>query len=215
MSWCPAMIWAMCGGRPDMMASVMKIRRKSCGVKRSGPPVAGSVRPAVGEGGVEHVADRAASRFGGARCRVGVGTAAGPAASQSALGPVVGGDDQRDRRGAAADAADDGGQHVGEFGADDQQPFGVGLGRRDLQQRDELAGAGQPVLHQAVVGDLQQFLDPDAGGAQDLDDGPGPEREVFLHRQVAAFPAGRVVDPDLGRAARVADRAGAASVRRR
>ena len=27
-----------------MMASVMKIRRKSCGVKRSGPPVVGSVR---------------------------------------------------------------------------------------------------------------------------------------------------------------------------
>jgi hypothetical protein len=28
-SWWPAMIWAMCGGRPLMMASVMKIRRKS------------------------------------------------------------------------------------------------------------------------------------------------------------------------------------------
>ena len=28
----PAMTWAMCGGRPLMMASVMKMRRKSCGV---------------------------------------------------------------------------------------------------------------------------------------------------------------------------------------
>jgi hypothetical protein len=53
-------------------------------------------------------------------------------------------------------------QHVGEFGADDQQPFGVGLGRGDLQQRDELAGVRQPVLDQAVVGQLGQFLDPDA-----------------------------------------------------
>ena len=51
------------------------------------------------------------------------------------------------------------------------------------------------------MGDLQQFLDPDAGGSQDLDGGPRPEREVFLHRQVPAFPAGRVVDPDLVAAA--------------
>ena len=63
-----------------------------------------------------------------------------------------------------ADAADDGGEHVGEFGADHQQPFGVGLGRGDLQQRDELAGGGQPVLDQAVVAELQEFLDPDPGG---------------------------------------------------
>jgi len=31
-SRCPAMIWAMCGGRPLMMASVMKILRKSWGL---------------------------------------------------------------------------------------------------------------------------------------------------------------------------------------
>ena len=92
-------------------------------------------------------------------------------------------------------------EHVGQFGADHQQPFGVGLGRRDLQQRDELAGGGQPVLHQAVVGELEQFLDADAGGAQHLDDGPGPERVVLLEGQVAAFAGGRVVGPDLvGRA---------------
>ena len=40
----PAMICAICGGRPLMMVSVMKIRRKSCGVKRSGRP-SRSVRP--------------------------------------------------------------------------------------------------------------------------------------------------------------------------
>ena len=98
-------------------------------------------------------------------------------------------------------------EDVGEFGADDQQPFGVGLGRRDLQQRDQLAGVGQPVLHQAVVAELGQFLDADAGGAQHLDDRPGPERVVFLAGQVAAFPGGRVLGPDPGR--RVRGRPGA------
>ena len=31
------------------------------------------------------------------------------------------------------------------------------------QQRDELAGGGEAVLDQAVVGELGEFLDPDAG----------------------------------------------------
>ena len=73
-------------------------------------------------------------------------------------------------------------EHVGELGADQQEPFGVGLGRGDLQQRDEFPGGGQPVLDQAVVGQLGEFLDADAGGAQDLDGGPGPERVVFFLR---------------------------------
>ena len=57
MSRCPAMSWAMCGGRPFMIASVMKILRKSCGVKRSG------LAAGVGQAGaasalVEELADR-------------------------------------------------------------------------------------------------------------------------------------------------------------
>ena len=64
---------------------------------------------------------------------------------------------------AAADPADDRAEDVGELGADDQQPFGVGLGRGDLQQRHEFPGVGEPVLDQAVVAELEQFLDPDAG----------------------------------------------------
>jgi hypothetical protein len=32
-----------------------------------------------------------------------------------------------------------------------------------LQQRDQLAGGGQPVLDEAVVGQLGEFLDADAG----------------------------------------------------
>ena len=38
----------------------------------------------------------------------------------------------------------------------------AGLGRRDLQQRDELAGGGQPVLGDAVVAELAEFFEPDA-----------------------------------------------------
>ena len=46
---CPAMTWAMCGGSPVMIASVMNILRKSCGVKISGCPAASAspVRPSA------------------------------------------------------------------------------------------------------------------------------------------------------------------------
>ena len=109
---------------------------------------------------------------------------------------VVGGDERHGVAG-AADPADDGAEHVGELGADDQQPLGVGFGRDDLQQRHQLAGAGEPVLHEAVVAELDQLLDADAGGAQDLDGCPGPECAVFFCGEVAAFPAGRVAGPDV------------------
>jgi hypothetical protein len=66
---------------------------------------------------------------------------------------------------AAADPADDRRKDVGQLWRDDQQALGVGLGRGDLQQRHQLAGARQPVLHQAVVAELDQFFDADAGGA--------------------------------------------------
>ena len=109
---------------------------------------------------------------------------------------LVVGDHQRDVGPLAADPGDDGGEHVGQFGADDQQPFGVGLGRGDLQQRDQLAGGGQPVLDQAVVGEFGQFLDADAGVAQHFHHGPGPERAVLFEGQVAALPGVGVLGPD-------------------
>ena len=46
MSLWPAMICAMCGGSPAMIASVMKTLRKSCGVQCSGLPSA-AVSPAA------------------------------------------------------------------------------------------------------------------------------------------------------------------------
>ena len=52
-----------------------------------------------------------------------------------ALVGVVGGD-ERDGAVGAVDAGDDRGQDVGQFGVDDEEPFGVGLGRGDRQQRD-------------------------------------------------------------------------------
>jgi len=49
-----------------------------------------------------------------------------------------------------------------------------------------------------VVRQLGEFLDADAGVAQDLDDGPGPERVVFLAGQVPPFPGGGLLGPGAG-----------------
>ena len=109
---------------------------------------------------------------------------------------VVIGDDQGNAVLVAPDPGDDGAEHVGQLGADDQQPLGVGFGRGDLQQRDELAGSRQPVLHQAVVGQFGQFLDADPRMPQDLNGGPGPEPAMFFEGEVAAFPGAGLVSPD-------------------
>ena len=49
---------------------------------------------------------------------------------------------QRDHAVGVADPADDRAEHLCQLRFDDQQPFGVGLRRGDVQQRDELAGVG-------------------------------------------------------------------------
>ena len=72
---------------------------------------------------------------------------------------------------------------------------------------------GQAVLDQAVMADLQQFLDPAAGEAKDFHGGPGPERVVVFVAEVAALAGGRVVGPDL--VGGLGDRAGSASGPRR
>jgi len=68
-----------------------------------------------------------------------------------------------------------------------QQPLGVGLGRDDLQEGDELTGPGELVLDQAVVAELEELLDPDAGVPEHLDGRPGPERVAFLASEVSAL----------------------------
>ena len=61
------------------------------------------------------------------------------------------GADQGDAPGGVAYSADDRAEHVGEFRADQQEAFLVGLGRGDLQEGGQLAGGWQPVLGDAVV----------------------------------------------------------------
>ena len=71
--------------------------------------------------------------------------------------------------------------------------------------------AGQPVLDQAVVGQLGEFLDADAGVAQHFHRGPGPERPVLLAGQVAASARCRGPRPRSGRWSRSSSPCGAAS----
>ena len=77
------------------------------------------------------------------------------------------------------------------------------------------AGGRVPVLDQAVVRQLGQFLDPDARLAENLHGGPGPERFVFFQSQVPALPGSRVLGPGPRAAGAWAAVTGAASPRRR
>ena len=115
-------------------------------------------RAAVGRVGQAGAGQRLVEQLGDEVAGDHVVLGAGPALEQQRgrrqpdqLVPVAGAD-QGNGSVAAADPADDGAEDVGQLGADDQQPFGVGLGRGDLQQRHEFPGVGQAVLDQAVVG---------------------------------------------------------------
>ncbi len=119
----------------------------------------------VGEAGRgERVNEQVAYRVGGVR----PGLAADGPLEQQWHGrvpdsfPDVVGDRQRDGAAGAPQPADDRRQDVREFGADQEKPLRIGLARGDLQQRDELAGRRQPVLGDAVMGELQELLAADA-----------------------------------------------------
>ena len=109
---------------------------------------------------------------------------------------LVVGDDEGDAPILVADTADDRRKHVGELGRDDEKAFGVGLGGRDLQQRDELSARRQPILDETVVGELGELFDADAGVAQHLDRRPGPKGPVLFEGQVAPESACRIFAPD-------------------
>ena len=51
-------------------------------------------------------------------------------------------------------------------------------------------------MHEAVVAELAELFDADAGGAQHLDDRPRPERLFFFDADVTASGAQRVLGPD-------------------
>ena len=88
------------------------------------------------------------------------------------------------------DPGDDDGEDLGELGRDNQHALGVGFRRHDVQERDQL-GTGQLVADEAVVGQFGEFLDPDAGVAEQLNAGPCPERVFFFFGQVPPFPVPR------------------------
>jgi len=170
----------------------MKILLKSWGTNRSGLPLA-SVIPVLVR------ASLISSRTAGAADGVVLCSVMALEQQRHRRVPhpfvVVVGGHQRHCAVLAADPGDDLAEHVGQLGADDQEPLGVGLGRGDLQQRDQLAGGRQLVLDEAVVGQLGEFLDPDAGVAEDLDRGPGPERLVLFEGEVAVLAAAGVLCP--------------------
>jgi hypothetical protein len=71
-----------------------------------------------------------------------------------------------------------------------------GLGRHDLQRRDQFAGGGHLVLGDAVVAELAEFFEPDAGMAQDFHECPRPEGFAFHACQVGAQAAAGWAGPD-------------------
>lgn len=92
---------------------------------------------------------------------------------------VVGGYGRNGPGPRVADTSDDGGQDLGQFWADEHDSLLVGLGGSDLQQWDDLAGGGQPVLDHRVMADLQHLLDAGAGVVEKLHRRPGPERAML------------------------------------
>src|SRR6266568_7956204 len=57
---------------------------------------------------------------------------------------------------------------------------------------------GAMTLADAEMGELQQFLNPDAAVSQDLDGSPFPEGEILGRGEVQVLAAGEVTDPDVG-----------------
>ena len=89
----------------------------------------------------------------------------------------------------------DRGEHVGELGADDQQTFGVGLGRGDLQQRDQLAGGRQRYwMRLWWLSSVSSSIGCRSG--EELPRCPGPERPMLFEGQVAALAGAGVIGPD-------------------
>jgi hypothetical protein len=84
----------------------------------------------------------------------------------------VEGDHQGDGAGLVPDPADDGAEHVRELRGDDQEPLLIGLRGGDMQQRDQLAGGRDGVLDQAVMRELCQLLNANAGVTENLDHRP-------------------------------------------
>ena len=192
----------MCGGMPFMIASVMNILRKSWGVNRSGWPLA-SV--SAGRGRARR-SRQLADALGGDRpvlaAEAAAGTAAASAGSRRARG-------RRRRRPAGRRRRSPrirlmiGDEHVGQLGADDQEPLGVGLGRGDLQQRDQLAGGRAAGTGSGCGGTVRSVPRCGCRSCRRTSIiGPGPERRGVPRRSGRGACRWRGPRPRSGRSSR-------------
>ncbi|MFE7975608.1 hypothetical protein [Streptomyces shenzhenensis] len=192
-TWWPQIAAAMCGGSPVRIASVMNSLRKSCGVNVSGWLLT-SASAAVLSARIRQVRTKLRVR---AWCSVPWGRweQERHGRAPDLLEDVVG---RHERQGclSGANPEDDGGEDLAEFRGDQEEAFTVGFRRGDLEHGHDFAGGWQGVGDEAVVGEFKQFLDADAGMAEHFDDGPGPERDVFLVGEVAPLARGQVTDED-------------------
>ena len=213
MSRCPATSWAMCGGMPCRTASVMNMRRKSCGVNRSGCPAA-SVRPVPSSASVEPVADG----VGGDGAVLDAEPALEQQRHRRVPDPfvgVVGGDAaERRRRGRGSGVM---------IAARTSASSGLMTSSRSVSVLDGAicsSGTSSPVPGRVYWirlwwRQLGEFLDADPGVPQRLHRRPGPERPVLLAGQVAALPGVAGLRPRSGRSAPRSDWRRGAVLRRR
>lgn len=101
---------------------------------------------------------------------------------------------ERDRGLRAQVAADDRGDDGEQLSRHGDDAFAVGLGRRDHQQRGDFA-VRAPVLPDAEMSQLRQFLDAAAGVPEGFHDRPFPERPVLFGGDVERASVGLVDDP--------------------
>lgn len=130
-----------------MTVSVEKILRKSCGVNLSR---AVDVDDA---GSAGQVGEKLADAVGWDDLQAVVGDALEQVRQRRSEGPFVAvvAAQQGHLAVGVLDAADDAGEDRDQVGVGGDDPFRVGLGWTDLQQRHQLPG-GSPVLAQAQVG---------------------------------------------------------------
>lgn len=83
----------------------------------------------------------------------------------------------------ASDSRDDCAQHVRQLRRDQSKSLLVRLRGGDLQERNGLPGGGELVADEAVMPQLEEFLDADAGVPQDLDGSPLRECAALLTRE--------------------------------
>ena len=192
MSRWPATSWAICGGMPCMIASVMNILRKSCGVNRSGAPLT-SVSPVPASVSSEQAADAVGlmRRFSSAS---GIGTTA--ASRVPDLFVVVVGRDERDAAGrsrirvmiALSTSASSGEMTRSRSG---RSWTGRSAAAEPVHRWRE------PILDQAVMAEFGELLNTDAGQPEDFHGNPGPKSPSFFGFEITALSGVGILGPQM------------------